>query len=696
MADRTEKRDDLNRRINEMVALSDADYEQWQGLYRDGRNYIWNNQLANIPAKQGWPRVSANYLFPAAMQELAVIAQRRPKMQTKPHERGDKESVVPWAEILQWHFDKGLNMPHLLQRCSLDGKSAGHYAVKVYWESRGNWSNEERRWLGNVRADTITPKHLVIDPYASVWNEAAYVGNKRPVRVEYAKMRWPKYKDEIDKAATEEADEEATTKTDELYISEAVAPITQDGASVRGESGGRAVPVIEGRLANLLESPGLGLTTASQAVAGRSQAETEKPRDVTILELWFNDPAEEEITETRDMPIEDLMQNGGVTQTQRPGPMGEMVTMHTLPDGQPLQQGVNWPKLEESYTRPKYPFGRFIQRVGKDTIIRDEPWPLRYWPIVIGQNIELPNTWHGCNGVEMGRGLQDWVNVTLMHMAMYVMYFGDPKVVCEQDVLVADPSGKNPQGAIASRAGAVHQVGKNKLDKIKWVDPPSMSNGVPQFYSVVTQELQEQTGVHEVMRGASESKRQTAYELSRLEENSRMRVSLQAQLLDRFTIEVMYRVVEIIQHYMEPGQSVRIIGEGQEQGMIPLSQAMIDARFDIDLDVGRALPHDDEREQMRAKELFEAVGMPVIDKLLTAYDVKDKDEVMLKIDAAAFMEQVSAAMQKGPAGLPELQAILQNFVQNAAQQVQAEQANKDAVKEEQAAKNEGEKEGEAK
>ncbi len=129
--------------------------------------------------------------------------------------------------------------------------------------------------------------------------------------------------------------------------------------------------------------------------------------------------------------------------------------------------------------------------------------------------------------------------------------------------------------------------------------------------------------------------------------------------------------------------------------MMPLSQAMIDARFDIDLDVGRALPHDDEREQMRAKELFELIGMPVIEKLLEAYDVKDKDEIILKIDAAAFMEQVTAAIQKGPAGLPELQAIAQNFVQNAAQQVQAEQANKDAVKEEAAAKKEGEKKGEA-
>jgi hypothetical protein len=141
-----------------------------------------------------------------------------------------------------------------------------------------------------------------------------------------------------------------------------------------------------------------------------------------------------------------------------------------------------------------------------------------------------------------------------------------------------------------------------------------------------------------------------------------MRVAMQSILLDEFTIAVFERVVELVKTYLTPGQMVRIIGEDGEEGVQALQQSDFDAQFDLDLDVGRALPFDEEREQAKSAELMELIGPipPIIERVLDAYGVRDKDEVIMLMQTQGVLEEIGEAME---AGDPEAaRAIMENFI----------------------------------
>ena len=627
--------DKLNRRVDAMLKAARDDRDRWTPIYRDGRDYIFFNQLANKRRRDGWDAVECNYIFPAVMQEEGVLMAQRPKLIVQPHEEGDRLACEKlWNGLLQFYFDKEVHMRRLRAMAKLIGAMDGHYTAKYYWDEKPDtgWNAETNEWDGNVMSQMVRADYLLVDPESEspLQENIEFIGTYRQVRLDYALSKWPDFEKELRQAA-QDASETHDNIADGFYVTGTSSAVVLGADAVKGEKDHQGDLAHSGRLSSLLAEVMITDTGSQNPDEGDSH--------VYVLELWFKD--REETTETVDeeIPFEQLVEDGTVIP-------GSGLQFHTLAEtGEPLTE-ANWPHVKYDYERPKYPYGRHILRFGQDTIAVDEPWTYKHWPLVIGQHNPLPFTWHGLNMVEAAMNLQDRVNAIAAHIMNAAKLFGDPWITVERGVLPNDPEVDHPENSLAATAGHVTVVNNGMLQRIKREAPPNMPPSIFQTYELAVSELQDQLGSHEVSRGKQMSGQPTATEVAMLQTNSRIRMGMPIAELDEWTLRSMEVVAELLQANMQPGQVVRIVGEEGNEQNITVEDWMKDAKFDLQLEVGTALPFDKERKQQESQYLFEVLGDPYIEQLLKAFDVPDRAALVESRPFWQWYERILALTEK--------------------------------------------------
>ena len=406
--------------------------------------------------------------------------------------------------------------------------------------------------------------------------------------------------------------------------------VTLDGTAKTGEGQNDPVRQKESRIANLL------LGTRSNAFMRRDGQDG--PARVTLVEIFFRDREIKHVKEDEPTPF-DQLEAAGVIEV---GPEN-MYVYATGDQAGELVTEENRPKKTREYDRPTYPFGRRVLRIG-DFILNKDPkdqvWPYRRWPFVINTYQRLPHTWRGLNGVEMVRGMQDLINVSLVHILNYVKNFGDPQVVCEEGALADVDDHDDLNERVASRAGHITLTRKNKLNAIRRDPPPAMSSALPVSHDLFDKNARNLLGMQEVSQGIKSKGATTATEVLRLETNTRMRLTLLTMLLDASTIELMEWTVDLVKRNMSAGQFLKIVGPKQAEIYYTLEASDFDAKFDISLEVGSALPFDEDRKKAEAERLFAQIGEPFLERLLDAFSVPNKEEILVNHQAWMMIQQV--------------------------------------------------------
>ncbi|MBW2675472.1 MAG: hypothetical protein JRD89_19025, partial [Deltaproteobacteria bacterium] len=251
-----ERLKNLNDLIDEMVRRATAHHKLWKPVYEDGLNYVFNNQLVGQDAREGWDRIVTNQIFPAIMQESALLAQQFPKLITLPWEQGDQAGADVWRDILQWQFEKGLRIPAHRLAAILDGKVFGHWVTKVYWEPKHEWDEEKKRWKGATQITLLRPDYFGMDPEAEDGDlhKAEYCYCHRRVSVAWLIQKWPAFKEEIELAAESSEEEVDPLGGLALEVTAVSSKAALEGSTVSGERGKGVAqtPRVEGRLASLL------------------------------------------------------------------------------------------------------------------------------------------------------------------------------------------------------------------------------------------------------------------------------------------------------------------------------------------------------------------------------------------------------------------------------------------------------------
>lgn len=599
--------------------------DQWGPIYESGRNYVFANQLREHDVKAGWERIQVNLVFPAVVQEQSLLAQRRATIVTLPFEQGDEAGADFWSKQLQWQYENALDVPMLLLRGILDGKTHGHWVVEAWWDAEAEWDEEEERWAGAVKAKLRRPEAVCMDPDSDSVDDLEWVYAIEEVPVDEAVEKWPSFKTEIEReslGAKVDAGEDNIGRLKEHIKG---PRRTDRGEIIRDTS--------DGRLADMLAP----IPSDRQDSVRESQV----TRTVPVMRALFRDRSRIDSKVERKYTGQEIIDQGMAELRPDPKDPEAPPGYFDLATGEPLTE-ANWPKEEREVRRPKYPHGRYVVRIG-ETVVEDRAWEYRNWPYAIGHNLLLPHTVHGLNGVEMPKGLQDFINVCARHMVNYVKFFGDPITAVEENTVAGSPENKGVAGKLRATAGAIWKLAQGGLKRIERFAPPPMSEGVLKIYDMMAREARDQTGVHEIALGRQAKGNMTATESMELATNSKMRTALQSILMEHFVLRLMRRVQELCQRNMTVGQMVRIGGEEAQNLLMAIPEGAVEARFDLSLKVTTGLPFDQEREQVKWTQLFQLLGLPVLEQLLDAYEVEGKAEIL---EAVQVYQALKAAVEQ--------------------------------------------------
>jgi len=620
-----------------MVQSAKLVNDQWSDIYETAVRYLFNDQLRDKDRKQGWPSVQLNMLFPALVQEMAVLAQRRPEIEAIPETGGDKspgdqKAAEVWKGILKYDWERTLKMPKRCRQGVLDGKLHGHWLGYPYWDDRAYWDEERSRWVGAPVVKVLSPRRFGMDPNAEELDEAEFCYLQVERSVEWCLQQWPEKKDAIERAASAQAEDIATNLPSSLTPPGQHKADSEIGTDVSSEK-------TDGLIANLI------LEARKRFVDSAPKGEEfgRTGRTLQVTGVWFKDRRTKKLRIDSPLPPEEIerLEVEGAIAINEAGQRVVGNPKHEVWKGKPFAAGyvlseVDYPVDSREEDRPLFPRGRNVWLVDGEVLNPDEKdqvWEYSRWPFVIGVNAMLPHMWQGLNGVEMVRGVQDWINISATKMLNWLMNFADPVLAIEGGAVEQIKTRKGEKASVLRRvAGAIWNFMPGKLRKgvVQYLHPPPLPEGSLRLYELMIRAGQDATGVHNPGLGAASKGGPTATEIATLQTSTQTRQGLQIALLDEWVQQVMELVAEIRQANMAEGDTVRLLGE---QGETQVAELMADAaqlRFDVRLKVGTALPFDDERQKQdgeRLKALFPQ--NPEISKLvLERFKVDNVEEVM--------------------------------------------------------------------
>jgi len=667
----------LNDLLDEMLRMSAAECEPWWDMAEDAARYTFGDQLHYFELDEGWRPAQVNYIFPAMQQQLAMLMQRDTRIFAKPWEDSDVAGAKVAESILRWYYSKSIDVKTLTCKCAMDGFLTGNWVLLAYWNDKpdGGWDEEEKRWRGRVEVTLVPYYYFGVAPGAESLADAEWVFIKRLLYVDEAKQRWPEYASKIDDAALlQESDSGIPNMLGDAdgFVNRtgASALVTADSSGIGTKEYAKNKPSYYGRLARAVAGVH---DTASEGY----EPESESLQMVEVLEIWFKDRSEEHVKEEVPESDEELEAGGKAAWNDA----DELVLAET---GEALTEANRPTRIAAEYDRPLYPNGRHILRIGR-IILNSEPekqrWHRKSLPFISGPYIWVPNTWRGSNAVELVREPQDMVNDVMMHIINAIKLSGDPWTVVEQGAL---PGGTDPEKIhqmVKNAAGKILVTEAGRINSVRREPPPP---GAMQLFSMIDfldELIRSILGIEKITQGKASGGRLTATELLKLDQNSRLRNILLSGDLERTTgRELMALVWEIVVENCTEGDLVRIVGEGNREEVIKIKgeyqdpetgvmmKGVLDAKFDLDIQVGSELPTDKQREKEEALQLFQAVGEAYLPRLLEVYGVPNMQEI---IDANGLLKLIQQAQELDPAVMQAAMAEVQAIFQQAAEAQQA-------------------------
>jgi len=618
--------EELRERLDRISLCAEKHIQDWQGYYDDGDSYIFNNQLRNVQVKDGHSRIQENQIWPAVTQEQALTNQNKVIIKALPFEKSDTEKALPWESVLQFQYESGIDMPGKITKGIIDGKSHGHWVLRTMWNPKARWDRNQRKWIGEIEAKLCRPGLICFAPDCEDPEKPPWIYEDERMRMADAKAEFPDFEQEIDDEAGNDAPHNASNMD---FIGGTMDNNQYEDQPDKG-------PTTEGRLAALLAMP-----TDEDAGAHEEY--------VWVTRFFLKDPKTHKVTVPVEKFSDQNLIDGNVA---TPGEDGQLIRTQT---GLPLTD-EDRPKVDEEREEPVYPSYRYVCRIG-DTVVKDESWELDDHPYSLAVNLPLPHTWHGLNGVEMVKGLQDVTNRIAMNMEAWVRYFGSPIIVVEENAVVGCPDLNGIADFLKVKPGGIWKATANHGDKIKMLAPPEMPATVTTVREMFLQTLRDQTGVQEIGLGRQTAGGTTATEAIRLETNTKLRTALQWKMIEIWILRVMRRVQAICQKYYTPNDMLRIAGPGAESAITQLTPEQFEARFDLRLEVATALPFDRERRKEEALKLYEVIGIPFLPQLLDAFERPDKDEIIAHNEAQQMiLAMLERAKQAEDSAMQQLTA----------------------------------------
>lgn len=599
--------EELHLFLDNLEETGMAKTKAWATMWGESLRYFFSDQLHGRKEHTDWDWVIVNYIWPAAIQEISKLSKARRSVVANPADDSDVAFAEIWKGMLQYQWDRGINKHGMrLEQIAaiLDGNIFGYRVSKIYWENRLKWDEKAQNWLGDV-------KHKLWHP-ADFWAlgeehiDDGPCGTVRFVELDWAIKQWPDHK-----AALEE---EADKFTEDKGI--------WSGLNIRGQFSSTGVSQTKGTGGADRGPESATPTELISLILSDKGTEKDKSKaDVKIVKLsdtyWY-DFEEKDVKDEEDVPKEELLATGQMVASDN---------MFFGPDGQEMS-AENWPKrTTREYKRPEYPNGRHILRVGHATLNEDQKYPYERWPFVVTPHYLLPHMWQGIDGVQLYKGHQDMINVSVSHLVNNMKQYGDRKVMVEPGAITVPKGRDKKHFRIGKGAGNIIRVAVNAIKgkRIQFVDPAPIPAAATQLYSLFATEFKNIHGLQDPARGVPTPGEQSATESQLLTISSNDRIALQNIYEDEWAKEISILMAQVMQKNYDVGRYVRVLGEDNAQGIQEVSKGLKDLIFDIDIEPTIIMPWDQERRIAQHEKAFALFAQPVpnvmLPEMLKLYEI---------------------------------------------------------------------------
>ena len=661
------KLDELNEMLNRKEQAGMAHTKRWIPMWDQNLRYFFSDQLDGRETHKDWDWVVVNYIWPAAIAEMAKLAKNNPKIIVQGREDSDIDSAAAWQGVGQWLWNLGINDGEGMRlqqvMAIFCGKVYGYRISKVFWEERPlrGWDDKNKRWTGQIRHRLWHPTQFWASDKEKI--QEGDVGTTRFVDVEWAKVKWPQF--------TKKIEDQGQSFKDLM---------DGGGETIRGQIS----------TAGTYPAAGLGGVDKGVDIKGdvarnyvldmlfdhrNNETVQDDRRFIKLGEWYMYDFADEPQKLEEPVPKEELLANGDI---QLNG-----LNQYIGKNGKPIT-AAEWPVREvKSWKNPLYPNGRFVNRLGDDIILNpkleDQQYPYSQWPFIVTPHYLLPFMWQGVDAVQMYKTHHDMINVTVSHMVNNMKMFGDPKVLVEKGALDADPKTQKAY-KILKGAGSVIRLALGGRKRFEIVPPMPLASAHTALYQLFTQEFQNIVGLQDIAQGkAPRSGDTTAREASILAISANDRIALQSIYEDSWVKQTARTMLELAQKHYEAGRWVRIIGEDEIVGITQIMQQQKNMRFDVEIVPGTTLPFDEERniaKLLQANELLlNPTPTPILPEILRAMEIPKWKEILQQhagwVKYVQFLQLYEGVM----AGEITVQDAVQKLFAEAMQAAQQQQAN---------------------
>ena len=662
------KKHEIIERTDEIIINGNKSHERWIDIYDAALRYSLGDQTHDKKRQGGWQKININRIYPALMQSVSMTANRDTDIRGVPISGADYAGADKWTGHLQWQYEEGIDVDNLRMQMALSGKIFGNYIARPYWDDKYQWDEDAKKWRGGAKVSIELPFFTVVDPNLRDNDiqkaEYVYVMKRRPLRD--AIQMYPEFETELRR----HADAEVDISGQELSLWDK-AKRSLSAAILNGDKSRDTGP----------------MRTSSQLLLDALIGEDDNwdnyqnenaPKYVTIYEIYLKDDSTTKKKTEEPLGVDEFPE-GALVEKNGQYVMGDAKFFKEngikgARKGQVVSvENGNWPtKVTEEWEEPKYPYGRLVIRVGDTQLnpkYKDERIPYKCgWPVLYGQNLPLPFSPHGLNDIEMAREPQDWLNAMASGLAGHTLSTAFPPVIIEEGTLQNDPENKNVAAEVRPGPGYFIKTSKDRSNGLQFRNPGQLSNDVMTFYNILNSHTDDVLGSQNVLKGKSSSGEQTSTEIATLDRNASQRLNLAGRLLDEFTVKLMNHVLEISKYHLQPGDTVKVLGERfaetieTEDGFqftinqheVELDEEDFDSDFTLELEVVEHTPFAREsRKQDTSIALQSPMGQasPTIQKkFLRAYgfteseisDIMDEFRGQLDAMTAAAEEQQQA------------------------------------------------------
>jgi len=654
-----------NRIIDAMELAYDAQAEAFRPIDQAGPEYIRGNQARFLTIPDYWVPAVENVLAPLVNQEQAILASRTPDIQCSALDEATPEEIEAtklWEGHLRWQMLKNIDIQTLMTRAHDDAAGYGWWVTSAWWDEYRRYDKNTQGWEAQVRVKLCHPMTFRGDPQAEHWKE---------MHGRFVKCLLPT-NDLLRRYADRSGDDDKTKaekKRKRQIILTAAARAGQMGyGKGRDEDGKymvtRSDPVTETVNAPYIcnwsgqNEPGRVLDAINLQCIPEYPTGPDEPQSfassLIVLEAIWDDYTTKKEDKTTPMGREDAEGSGRIVKQEHPE--SKLQLDYDTQSGAFIDDdGANWPSTTETREVPMYPYGRHVIRVGDKGIIEDEPWPYEHSLWTIGLNGYLPHCWRGENDVERCRPSQDVHNVEAMEIRNFKDNFLAPILKIAEGTNPHDPKNDEIQRWLRSRPGAAVSTSKEGYDKIGFVEFPPLPEWMQEEHERSSQLIKDQYGQHNTTEGKESQHEKTLGEVQITSANDRYRTGLKGVLVDMFAVDLADQVCELCREHLSVDDLIRIIDERGAGGWAKVTQEMLDAEFEIDLETTTALPMDKQIRRQEAvlfmQQIVETQNPALINLavkwLVKAFDPPDADEILQTLKLAPMQ---TAATGGGVAG----------------------------------------------